>query len=158
MPVEHRKSLGRIAWLLTATALLAACSGIPLKQREQAERDRFEAYAGQPVDHFTWLTHYDGWEPIGPHELVIWTGINDAYLIKVASPCDDLMFANHVALTNTTGTVYARFDFVNVRGWHCPIQEIRPIDYRRLRQDMRQQAKEAKEAKEATSTPANSGT
>src|SRR5262249_40805347 len=98
-----------IGWL-PALALLAACSGIPLKEREAAERDRYEAYAGPPVDHFTWFGHYDGWNPIGKHELVVWTGVSDAYLIKVAEPCEDLRFANRVGLTSTASTVYSRFD------------------------------------------------
>jgi hypothetical protein len=140
-------ALGRLlAGLLPALALLGACSGIPLKEREQAERDRYEAYAGKPVDQFTWLGRFDGWEPISRHELVVWTNINDAYLITVQSPCDDLMFANHVGLTTTANTVYARFDSVKVHGWRCPIQEIRPVDYKRLRHDLREQSQQAKAA------------
>ena len=138
----------RTAWLLSALALLAACSGIPLKEREQEERDRFQAYAGEPVDHITWLGRFDSWEPIGRHELVVWTGVNEAYLIKVAPPCEDLQFANRIGLTSTAGTVSARFDFVKVRGWKCQIEEIRPVDYKRMRQDLRKELQEAKAAKE----------
>lgn len=140
----------RTVWLLATAAVLTACSGIPLKEREQAERDRYEAYAGQPVDHFTWFGHYDGWDPIGPHELVVWTDINRAYLVKVASPCEDLRFANRMGLTSTASTVYAKFDYVTVRGWRCPIQEIRPIDYKRLREDLRKETKEAKAKEDKT--------
>ena len=134
------------AWLLPAVALLTACSGIPLQQREQAQRDRYEAYAGPPVDHFTYLAHFDSWQPIGTNELVVWTSINQAYLIKVAPPCDNLQFANRVGLTSTAGTVSSRFDFVKVGHWRCPIQEIRPVDYLRMKQDLRKQAEEAKAA------------
>ena len=138
----------RTAWLLSAPALLAACSGIPLKEREQEERDRFQAYAGEPVDHITWLGRFDSWEPIGRHELVVWTGVNEAYLIKVAPPCEDLQFANRIGLTSTASTVSSRFDFVKVRGWKCQIEEIRPVDYKRMRQDLRKELQEAKAAKE----------
>jgi hypothetical protein len=127
------------AWMLPAVALLTACSGIPLKQRDEAQRARFEAYAGPPVDQFTWLGRYDGWQSIGTNELVVWTTPFQAYLIKVAPPCENLQFANHIGLTSTASTVSARFDFVKVGHWRCPIQEIRPIDYRRMRQDMRNQ-------------------
>jgi hypothetical protein len=140
----------RTVWLLATASVLSACSGIPLKEREQAERERYEAYAGQPVDHFTWFGHYDGWDPIGPHELVVWTDINTAYLVKVASPCENLQFANRIGLTSTANTVYSKFDFVTTHGWRCPIQEIRPIDYKRLRQDLRNETKQAK-AKETSS-------
>ena len=53
-------------------------------------------------------------------------------------PCDNLMFAHRIGLTSTASTVSARFDSVKVgHHWRCPIQEIRPIDYQRMRQDQR---------------------
>ena len=134
------RSFLRGAWLLVAAALLVSCSGIPLKQREAAERNRFEAYAGKPVDHFTWLIHDDeGWEPISRDQLVVWTDINTAYLITVFHPCTDLMFARHIGLTATADTVYAHFDSVKVEGWRCTISTIQPVDYLRMRQDLRAQ-------------------
>jgi hypothetical protein len=141
------RSLLRCAWLLVAAALLASCSGIPLEKREAAERARFEAYAGKPVDHFTWLTRYEGWEPISRNQLVVWTGINQAYLITVFSPCTDLMFARRIGLTSTTDTVYAHFDSVRAEGWHCIIDTIRPVDYRRMQHDLRQQHDAKSESK-----------
>ena len=136
-------------WLLPAFALLTACSGIPLKERQDAQRSRYEAYAGAPVDQFTWLGRYDSWQPIGTNELVVWTTPFQAYLIKVAPPCDNLNFVNRIGLTSTGSTVSARFDFVKVgHHWRCPIQEIRPIDYQRMRADQR------KEQKSATGSPA----
>jgi hypothetical protein len=137
------------AWWLAAFALLTACSGIPLKERQDAQRSRYEAYAGAPVDQFTWLGRYDSWQPIGTNELVVWTTPSQAYLIKVAPPCDNLNFVNRIGLTSTGSTVSARFDFVKVgHRWRCPIQEIRPIDYQRMRTDLRQ------EKENATGSPA----
>ncbi|MDE2264074.1 MAG: hypothetical protein KGL45_16245 [Gammaproteobacteria bacterium] len=133
------RSCLRGAWLLVAAALLASCSGIPLRQREAAERSRFEAYAGKPVDHFTWLTRYQGWEPISPDQLVVWTDINQAYLIKVFHPCTNLMFARRIGLTSTADSVYAHFDFVHSEGWRCMISTIQPVDYLRMRHDLREQ-------------------
>ena len=129
----------RRAWPLLGTALLASCSGIPLKQREAAERSRFEAYAGKPVDHFTRLTSYNGWEPISPDQLVVWTDLNDAYLITVFHPCTDLMFARRIALTSSGDTVYAHFDAVKTEGWRCMIKTIQPVDYRRMERDLRKE-------------------
>jgi uncharacterized protein DUF6491 len=130
----------RIAGLLSVVALLAACSSIPLKEREQAERARVEAYAGQPVDHFTWLGRYDGWKPLSRDEALVWTTPDKAYLIKVAKPCEDLRFAAHIGLTSTLNTVYSRsLDYLKVRGWRCPITQIRPVDYGRLRADLRRE-------------------
>jgi hypothetical protein len=139
------------AWLLSATALLAACSGIPLKQRQDEQRARYEAYAGPPIEQFTWLGRYDSWQSIGTNQLVVWTTPFQAYLIRVAPPCENLQFANRIGLTSTANTVSARFDFVKVgRQWRCPIQEIRPVDYQRMRQDMRKDAEDAKAAQGAS--------
>ena len=141
------------AWLLSATALLTACSGIPLKQRQDEQRARYEAYAGPPIEQFTYLGRYDSWQPIGTNQVVVWTTPFQAYLIKVAPPCDNLQFVNRIGLTSTGNTVSARFDFVKVgRQWRCPIQEIRPVDYQRMRQDMRKDADAAKAAKSTDGT------
>lgn len=140
----------RAACLLVAAALLAACSGIPLEQRDAAERARFEAYAGKPVDHLTWLTEYQGWQPISPNQLVIWTGINDAYLVTVFRPCTDLMFARHIVLHPTAHTLYAHFDSVHAEGWSCIIDTIRPVDYRRMQHDLREQHEAEKRRKAGT--------
>jgi hypothetical protein len=130
---------------LAVTALLCACSDFA--QREDAERARYHSYAGAPVDHFTWLGHYEGWQSLGKDELVVWTTPWDAYLIHVAPPCVDLPYANGIGVTSTARTVSAHFDFVLVRNqfgdraaipWRCPIAEIRPVNYRRMRQDMRE--------------------
>lgn len=139
------RSSRRGVWLLVAAALLAACSGIPLEQREAAERARFEAYAGKPVDHFTWLTRYEGWQPISHYQLVVWTDINKAYLVKVSPPCTDLMFARRIGLTSTANTVYAHFDVVTAEGWRCIIDTIRPVDYLRMQHDLREQRQAEKE-------------
>jgi hypothetical protein len=139
--MKHRWNRSRVAWLLGAVALLTACSSIPLKEREQAERERIEAYAGQPVDHFTWLGRYDGWKALSRDEALVWTTPDKAYLIKVDQPCEDLRFAAHIGLTSTLNTVYSReLDYLKVRGWRCPITQIRPVDYGRLQADLRRES------------------
>jgi hypothetical protein len=145
--MSFSRSSVQAACLLAAAALLASCSGIPLKQRDAAERAKFEAYAGKPVDHFTWLTDYDGWEPISRNQLVVWTDINQAYLITVFRPCTDLMFARRIALHPTANTLYAHFDSVHVEGWNCIIDTIQPVDYRRMQRDLREQHEAEKRRK-----------
>lgn len=138
--MRHRGNALRIGSVLCVAAMLAACSSIPLKEREEAERARIEAYAGQPVDHFTWPGRYDGWKALGPDEALVWTTPDKAYLIKVATPCEDLRFAARIGLTSTLDTVYSRgLDYLKVRGQRCPIRQIRPIDYGRLQADIRQE-------------------
>jgi Family of unknown function (DUF6491) len=124
---------------LCAAVIMAGCTGIPRQVRDRQILEEYLKYAGPPVDRITYLGRYDGWESLGRYQLVLWTGINDAYLITVSPPCEDLQFANRIGITQTANTIYSRFDFVRVRGWRCQISEIRPIDYRRMRADQRQQ-------------------
>jgi len=136
--------------LLVAAALLSGCGGIPVKQRDQEQLERYLQYAGEPVDHFTYLGRYDSWQELAPYQLMVWTTVDQAYLITVVPPCPELQFANRVGLTATQHTVYVRLDSVLVRGWRCQISEIRPVDYRRMRQDLRrehgeQQGEQARE-------------
>jgi hypothetical protein len=126
------------ALIAVALALLAACSaGIPVRQDPEEVRNRYESYAGATIDHFTWLGRYDGWEALGPDELVVFTSVNNAFLLKVSPPCNDLRGALHVGLTSTGGSVYARLDSVTTRSWRCRISQIRKLDYRRMQADLR---------------------
>jgi len=132
-----RPSIERLlgAALLAATLTLASCSGIPLAQRQTARLHRYEAYAGAPVREFTWNTGYKSWSPLAPDKLLVWTDLDQPYLVTVYHPCTDLMFARHIGITSTVNTVQARFDFVTADGWRCMISTIQPIDYRRLQRD-----------------------
>jgi hypothetical protein len=123
--------------LLVAALLAAGCSGIPRRQRDQEQLDRYLRYAGDPVDHITYLGHYDNWQSVSRYQVVLWTNINDAYLITVRPPCEDLQFAQRIGITQTASTISSRFDAVLVKHWRCQISEIRPIDYLRMKQDQR---------------------
>jgi hypothetical protein len=150
--MQHQLKLATAA---AALGLLSACaSGIPRHESAQQVRDRYRAYAGEPIDHFNWLGRYDGWEPVDRYELVLFTGVNDAYLLKVGPPCDNVQFATRIGVTSTTGAVYSRFDSVTTGRWRCPIQEIRKVDYRRMRADMRLDAQKAKAAVVTGDAPA----
>jgi hypothetical protein len=131
---------------LCAAGVLAACSSsaIPRHDSLAQTRERYAAYAGPPIDRFTWLGRFDSWESLGQNQLVIFTTPSDAYLLSVTPPCTDLPFAQRVGLTSTAGTVNARLDSVKVGQWRCPIAEIRKIDYARMRADLRAEADKAK--------------
>jgi hypothetical protein len=134
------------SWL--AVMVLAGCSsgGIPKREDEAQVRARFAAYAGEPIDRMTWMGQYYSWEPVGENQLVVFTTPSDAYLLKVSGPCTDLKFVTSIGLTSTGSTVYSRLDSVKVRHWRCPIAEIRKVDYKRMRADMRAEAEKAKPA------------
>jgi hypothetical protein len=130
--------------LPTTVALLTACATHPAQQGAPRDaipaRARYLAYAGPPVDHFTWLDRYMGWEALSDDELVLFLSPTKAYYIKVWSPCGDrggLRWVYHVEVPKTGGAVYTRFDSVLADHWRCPISEIRPIDWGRMKAEAR---------------------
>ncbi len=131
---------------LAVIALVGACSGVPPRQDPQEVRARYASYAGEPLDRITWLGRFDSWESLGNNQLLVFTTPNDAYLLAVTPPCTDLPFVQNIGLTSTGSTVTARLDSVTVKGWRCQIAEIRRVDYKRMRADMRQEAEAAKAA------------
>ncbi len=141
-----RPNLRTCAPLSLVLLLCAACAGgIPLHPGQQQLRDRYAAYAGPPIPSFTWLGRYDGWEALGKDELVIFTTPNDAYMLKIWPPCDMRFVINSIELSSTASTVTAHLDSVITNSpstgrWRCPIDEIRRVDYRRMRADLRAQA------------------
>lgn len=130
----HSKALR--LWWLPAAVLLASCSGVrALERQDAAQRAWFNAYAGKPVEQFTWVVNRSSW-PIDRDQLVAWTNINQAYLVTVASPCPNLRLADHVGISSTAGTVDARYDRVFAQGRTCLIKTIQPVDYPRMQRDL----------------------
>ena len=128
--------------------LLGSCAS-STHQTDQERHTQYAAYAGPPIQQFTWLGHFDSWEPLGQSDLVVFTTPSDAYLLKVWPPCD-LRFAFNgrgsetIGVTSTGGTVSAGLDSVIERSpavgrTVCPISEIRKVDYRRMLADKRRQ-------------------
>lgn len=134
-----RYSFNRLlgAALLTVPLLLTSCSGVPLRERQAAELRRYEAYAGKPVEQIRWVNNYKRWSPIAAHKLLVWTNIEQPYLMSVYPPCTDLLFAHGIGITSTIDVTQAHLDFVTADGWKCMIETIQPIDYRRMRRDER---------------------
>lgn len=122
---------------ITVLAALAvgACAGIPQRKSDQEELERYLQYAGEPVDSVSYLGGYDSWRALGRDKLVVWMGVNEAYLLSVSGACFDLPFANRIGI-KTRGPTLGRGDSVIVgRGQSCLITEVRPIDYRKMKQD-----------------------
>ena len=118
--------------LLPVWMLLAACSsGL---QRADGFRVDYATYAGDPVDEIVAMRGIDSWTPVSRDQLVIWTGINEAYLLRVWDVCPDLTFANAIRVTQT-GRRISKFEKVIVGNDNCPISEIRPLDVQQLKAD-----------------------
>ena len=112
---------------LAAAALLAGCASMRKSQLDYHE------YTGEPVKSF-YMSNFDGWAPVSKDELVVWSGINKAYLIRVTGYCPDLQFANAIAVTSTAHTV-DKFEKVIVGRDRCFINEIRPLDTKQMKED-----------------------
>jgi hypothetical protein len=130
----------RWLWLAISLTLVSCASVAQRAVKDQEERDRYVRYAGAPIEQFTYLGRFDSWNALSRSELVVFTTINDAYLLKVWQPCIGLPFVNRVGVTSTSGTVNRGLDSVLVDGQRCPIEEIRPVDYRRMLADRRNAA------------------
>ncbi len=135
--------------IILAALLASACAtsggGI---QRSQGNRllSKYEPYVGEPVDSFT-AFRQESWQPLSRTQLVLWTSVNDAYLLTIASNCPDLQFARSVGVTSTTSSI-STLDSVLVQGNRCQIRQIQPIDIRRMRDD--RNARAAEEARRSS--------
>jgi Family of unknown function (DUF6491) len=116
--------------IVFAAALLAGCAALPpISKQDAATEATLLQFAGPPIDSFTYLGHYDGFRTLGDKQVVLFTTINDGYLIRVRDPCINLRFANRVGLTSSDRTVNRTFDFVITDHQRCRIDTIRHIDY-----------------------------
>ena len=118
---------------VVATLTLAACASSLPRVSEESATERYQNYAGQPVDRFT-AFNITGWTALSRDKLVIWTGVNEAWLLTVWTNCQDLHFAERIRLKRTGASV-TRSDMVLVGRDQCPISEIRPIDVRQMKAD-----------------------
>jgi Family of unknown function (DUF6491) len=118
---------------VVATLTLAACASSLPRVSEESATERYQNYAGQPVDRFT-AFNITGWTALSRDKLVIWTGVNEAWLLTVWNNCQDLQFAERIRLKRTGASV-SRSDMVLVGRDRCPISEIRPIDVRQMKAD-----------------------
>jgi hypothetical protein len=122
----------RFVFTVIGVALLSACAS-GLARRETLDV-RYLDYAGEPVEQIRSMRGVDGWTPVSRNQLVIWTGFNEAWLIKVWDGCINLSFANAIQVTQTGRTI-TRFDKVLVENESCPIIEMRPVDVARMKAD-----------------------
>jgi hypothetical protein len=136
MSKRARPFLSLFAALGLAGCATAPSSAPPIVNHGGATREQFLQYAGAPVDSFTWLTRYYDFKPLGNQQVVMWTSINDAYLLTVTPPCVGLDFVNGVRLTTTQRTVTRGVDGLLVQGQKCFITQIRPIDYLAMKKDL----------------------
>lgn len=124
----------RSCLVFALVAVLAACSSVPLAQRERQREAAYASAAGAPVRSFHFFTLWS-WEPLGDRQVVVYTRPSQAWLLDLDGPCQDLPFTQAIGLTSSSGTVFNRFDKVLVgrSSMPCMITQIRPVDVRQLR-------------------------
>jgi hypothetical protein len=124
--------------LIAALLCLAATAGSAVadtRATQQANLEKYTPYLQAPVDSFAFWTLHK-WQLVGPEKVVVWSTINDAYLVTVEKPCAGLEWARGIGLSSKQSRqVSRRMDFVTVGHDQCRIQEIRPIDTRRMDAD-----------------------
>lgn len=128
LPVPARS----LALALLVLPLASACvSGLARKDEGALS---YVDYAGEPVETARTLGEINGWTPVSRNQLVIWTGVNEAWLLKVWDTCRDLTFANAISVTRA-GRQVSRFDTVRVAEERCQITEIRAVDVKQMKAD-----------------------
>ena len=119
--------------IVAAAVTLTACASGAPKQGDASAAQRYSNYAGTPVDRFT-AFRISGWTALSRDKLVVWTGVNEAWMLTVWDSCQDLQFAEGIRLKRTGASV-TRSDMVIVGRDRCPITEIRPIDVKQMQAD-----------------------
>lgn len=134
-----------IAGLLCGALLLTAGAQADTPETQRKNLERFTPYLQEPVGQFKFWSMYK-WQLVGPDQVVVWTTIDDAYLLTVETPCTQLQWTHDLAVTSQAShTVMRRMDAVIAGNDRCRILQIQPIDYRRMEKD-REQGGEAKDA------------
>jgi hypothetical protein len=124
-----------LAAIVLACVVAAPAAIAQSRATQQKNLERFEKYAGAPIDEFDFWSLYK-YQLVGPEKVIVWSTINDAYLISVAKPCVGLEFASGIGVTSKQRRVVSRkFDYVTYGNGRCQITEIRPIDYRQMLKD-----------------------
>jgi len=145
---------------VTIVLLLAGtlCGCAPLQPAPRlAPLERYLPYAGEPIPSFV-AFRVDSWEVLSDEKLVLWTGPNEAHLLTVQTPCSHLEFTEGLRVTTTASTV-SHFEYIEFRDRpsrtlnRCPILEIRRLDIRRYKDDLKRHR--ARPAPSPASAPAS---
>ncbi|HZF15979.1 MAG TPA: DUF6491 family protein [Steroidobacteraceae bacterium] len=121
--------------LLCLAGLLAACSSAPERTYVRDPLDRYDRYAGPPIDRFAYRGSLDGWRAVDRDRVVVWTTPDDAYLLTVERDCQDLTQVSRLRLTSSREDFDRTYDYMVIGGDRCRITDIRHVDYAEMRHD-----------------------
>jgi hypothetical protein len=126
--------------VLLSLALGACVSSGEYRERQDAELARFEAHAGKPIKQIRTFQGIDRWQSLSPEKLVIWTSVNRAYLLTLRAPCSGLEFQQTIGISSSNSIIDRHFDKIYFENQVCFLAEIRPVDYKAMKQDRRAKA------------------
>ncbi|MFZ9995114.1 MAG: DUF6491 family protein, partial [Steroidobacteraceae bacterium] len=89
LSTQRRVSIRRLVWGLALSVTLAASSGGLRRDGVQMQL-KYTDYAGETVEKILTMRGVDSWTPVSRNQLVIWTGINEAWLLTIWDNCPDL--------------------------------------------------------------------
>lgn len=133
----------RITRLFAVAALTLSAAAGATTANENAQLARYEKFAGAPVAEMPFW-HMQGFESLGKDAILVWTGVNQTWLVRVYEPCVDLPWAKSIGLTSSMRKVSAKFDYVLARDDRCKIKTIQPVDYKAYRAERALEKKAAK--------------
>lgn len=129
-----------LAYVIGMTLFLGACANAPYRERQDAELARFEAHAGNPVEQIRTFQGIDRWQALAADKIVIWTSVNRAYLLTTRAPCSGLEFQQTIGVSSTNSIIDRRFDKIYFENQVCLLAQIRPVDYKAMKQQRRAEA------------------
>ena len=122
---------------LVASCIFMICGGTAAAARAKVD---YNALAGASVNSVM-FTRLMGWHAVdatsrapGPTQIIVQTGMKNAYLLTLYSPCRDLDYSIEIALTSSGHQLSAGFDKVLIPGHEsCRIKTIQPINVKAMR-------------------------
>jgi len=133
--MTQRQHRVRTVGIICLAALLGACSMTPERTYERDPLDRYDHYAGPPIERFAYRGTLDGWRAVDRDRVIVWTTRDDAYLLTVDSDCHDLTRVSRLRLTSSRDSFDREYDYMVIAGDRCRIRDIRHVDYGEMRHD-----------------------
>jgi hypothetical protein len=126
----------RAVVLASVALVLGACaSSAEYRARQDARLATYEKFAREPVKEIRMYTGLDHWDALAPDRMVVFLGVNRAYLLSLRAPCSGLEFQQAIGISSSNGVIHARFDKVTFEHQICYIDQIRPVDYKALKRE-----------------------
>jgi hypothetical protein len=121
-----------LAGLLCGVLLLGGAAQAATPQTQKKSLEKFAPYLQDPVDQFAFPSLYK-WQPAGADKVAVWSSADEAYLLTVETPCEQLQSTAQIELSQQAShTVTRQVDSVTAGSDRCRILEIEPIDVRKM--------------------------